>query len=260
MEAGAAPKKSSTGVKVLALGCLGCVGLCVIFAVIGMVIEMLKSPEQRAAERKEREDASSAAHQKTLDTARGLSATFASVARQLPAPDALQELENPAFKGKSIEVTPADAGFFAQFDDVGYVSTRDCPTVWFRSSKLDDAKEVLAKIAKKEDFFDFSVSSADAEVRAKPYFGVFYPVLEKLPKTTSDGKFESGFFDGWIVVVELSTGKPVRIARFQARSSDSVESHSLKVAGVKVAGGIDSAIQEDFRTNFMLAALTAVQK
>jgi hypothetical protein len=256
----AAAPKTSTGRKILAVACAGCLGLCVLFAVLGAVLEALKTPEQRAAEQKAREDASNAAHQKTLDTARALSATFASVARQLPAPDALQELENPAFKGKSIELTPADAGFFAQFDDVGYVSTRDSPTVWFRSSKLDDAKEVLAKIAKKEYFFDVSVTSADEEIRAKPYFGVFYPVLEKLPKTTSDGKFESGFFDGWIVVVEVASGKPVRIARFQARSSDEVESRSLKVAGVRVAGGIDSAIQEDFRTNFTLAALTAVQK
>lgn len=260
MEARPAPPKKSGAGKVVLFGCLGCLGFCVLFTAFAFVREMLKSPEQRAAERRANEELMKASHERVLETGRALSATFAKVARQLPAPDALREIENPAFKGKSVEMTPADAGFFAQFDDVGYVSTRDCPAMWFRSSKLEDAKTVLAQIARKEDFSEASVIGADSAVREKPYFGVFYPVLEKLPKVGKDQKFESGFFDGWIVVVELETGKPVRAVRFQARSSDSVESKSYKVAGVEVAGGAEKAIQEDFKQNFLLAALTAVQK
>jgi hypothetical protein len=253
-----APKKGS---RCLALGCALMLGGCVLLIGVAAVREAMKSPEQKAAEAKARTEHMAALKEKDRQAAVELSRRFAAIARQLPAQSALAELPNPELAGKTVAFTPADPGFFGQFDDTGYVSSRDSPHVWYRSTKLDEAKQYLAKVAKNEDYYFSKVESISDELSKKSYVGVFYPVVDLLPKISEDGKtFVPGLFDGWVVVVDLATAKVVRIARFQARSSDKVKDRHVKVVGIKVGADAQKRLDEDFRTNVLTAALEAIAR
>lgn len=252
-----APAKK--GGRCVALGCAAMLGCCVLFVVFAAVREAMKSPEQKAAEAKARAEHMAGLKQKDAQVARELSRKFAAIARQLPAATALAELPCPELKGKVAQLTPADPGFFGQFDDAGYVLAKDSPHVWCRSSKLDEAKQLLAKVAANQDYYFSRVETVADDLAKKPYLGVFYPVDARLPKVGADGKtFSPGTFDGWVVLVELSTGKPVRITRFTARSSDTVKDRYVKVVGIKVGADMQKALDDDFHQNFLAAALDAI--
>ena len=84
---------------------------------------------------------------------------------------------------------------------------------------------------------------------------------DRQPKVGDDGKtFSPGVFDGWVVVVELATGKAVRIARFTAESSDKVTDRYVRVVGIKVGADMQKALDEDFHQNFFAAALEAIAR
>lgn len=256
---GSPPQGSGKGSRCVLIGCAAGLGLCVILAVIGHVRNALKSPEEKAAEQKAAEDAQAARKQKGLDMARELSRKLAAIARQLPAPNALEEKPAPELKGKVVQMTPADAGFFAQFGDEGYVAAKDSPYAWPRSSHLEQARTVLKKVAEKQDFFVAEVENVVGEIEKRPYVGVFYPVDLRQPALSDDGKtFSRGSFDGWIVLVALETGKPLRQARFTAASSERVEDKYVKVAGVKIGADMKKALQDDFNQNVIAQALNAI--
>jgi hypothetical protein len=249
------------GGKCLGLACLGMVGFCVLFIAFAVIREQLKSPEEKAADAKRWAEIKAADRQKGQEAGLALAKKFAAIAKVLPAPATLAEKPAPELKGKVVKFTSADAGFFGQFDDTGYVAAKDSPYVWYRASKLDEAKGFLKKVAAKEDFYPPSLVNLADEFAEKRYLGVIYPVEVHLPKMAEDKKsFAPGFFDGWVVLVELDTAKIVRQARFTAESSDKISNRGVKIVGIKIAPDAQKKLEENFHTNFFAAALEAIMR
>ena len=115
-----------------------------------------------------------------------------------------------------------------------------------------------------EEWDRAEVSIAARRILAFKYLGVYVPLVYEAPKIVDDKKFDSGYFDGWIILVEASTGKPLGHIRFEAFSSEKIENSRIKVGvgplSVPITGeGIDQKMREDFRDRFFEASDAAVK-
>ncbi len=97
------------------------------------------------------------------------------------------------------------------------------------------------------------------------FLAVYIPLTYEAPRMVDDKKFDSGYFDGWVVLVEAHTGKILGYERFEAISSEKIENSRIKVGlgplSVPVTGeGIEQRIREDFRDRFFEASNAAIQR
>lgn len=86
-----------------------------------------------------------------------------------------------------------------------------------------------------------------------PYLIVFDGTRRRMPEIKGEG-FDSGLFEGRMVVVELKTGKPLCQAPLEVTSSETV---SHRTRGL-LAKDADQAVADDFKDAFRKAAAAAL--
>lgn len=124
--------------------------------------------------------------------------------------------------------------------------------------------ENYGKSSNPEDWDVTEVKEAADKILALNYFTVYVPLIYEPPKMVDDKNFESGYFNGWVILVQANTGEPLGYTRFEALSSEKIESSRFKVGlgplSVPITGKpIEQKMKEDFRNQFFNASYTAIQ-
>ena len=124
--------------------------------------------------------------------------------------------------------------------------------------------ENYAKSQRPEEWDLAEVREASQKILALNYFTVYVPLIYEPPKMLDDKKFESGYFNGWVILVQANTGEPLGYTRFEALSSEKIENSRFKVGigplSVPITGKpIEQEMKEDFRNQFFNASYAAIQ-
>ena len=264
--------------KVLKFGCLGVVGVFVLLLIVGLIGQAMMTPQEKAAQEAKRQAAAAkeeadekAATAKLLSdqqqSADALQRRFTLLRRLLPAPNELAEHlgEPPALKDADHppEVTylPVDYAFLAQFSETGFapIAAPD-PHLWYRGDLLDAVQKALTSDVPPEKR-NAELARVASALDAKGYLAVFFPLAQDWPELDADGKkFVSGYFQGWVVLVDLKRQALVGQTLFEARNSAKVKNRRLTVSGIPIGSGMGSAVASDFTDNFWSAANQAIAK
>ncbi len=104
------------------------------------------------------------------------------------------------------------------------------------------------------------LTQAAQKVLGAPHLIVYVPLRYRAPETAANNTFKGGLFDGFLVVLDGPSGRPLCHARFQAANSDRVEGGiGVKVGGIKVAApSMQARLEEDFRQDFLRSSQTAL--
>lgn len=248
--------------KVAKFGCLGLIGFFIFAAIIGFIIEALETPEQKAAEAAKRAAAiaKEKAGEQATNAANARAATdllhkLTLLRRHLPQGRALHQIAPPARLG-DIDYEPIDYAFLAQFAETGFAPIpANARVPWYRGQIMSDIEETVTTTGQPIEKRNAALAREAAELAAKPYYVVFVPLEEQLPKINADKKtFEEGYFDGWEIVVDSHNDEPLCEVKFEASSSAKVGHTRLTLDGIPLGSGIDSAIGKDFTDNFWNAA------
>jgi hypothetical protein len=257
--------------KFAKVGCLSFVGLFILLAVIGTIGRALMTPEQKAAEAAQQQAAAAkekadeqAATAKRLTTdeqaADGLLRKMTLLRRHLPPIEQVREIPPPASpRLDDVVGEPVDYGFFSQFAETGFTPLPATQTVpWYRGRIMDDIEDALTSEETPEKR-KAKLAQAATDLESKPYYVIFLPLEQELPKVDPDQKtYASGYFNGWEIVVDAKKGEPICQVKFEASSSAHVSKTRLKVEGIPLGSGITSAIGKDFTDNFWAAANKAL--
>ena len=270
--------------KFLKFGCLGVIGVFVLLLIVGLIGRALMTPEEKAAMAAKRQaaEAKAAEEQKAADAqavADEKAAEEKTVAQQkqsaddflrrltllrrcVPAVDQLHEQAAPAGSGVGkITYYPADYGFMTQFAETGFVPlTSDDPNLWYRGTVFDDMQKALTSDLPPEKRNAILAKTA-ADFDTKPYLAVFVPLEQNRPVLDADGKkFTSGYFRGWVILLDSKKQELISETTFEAKNSATVTKYRPKVAGIAIGSGIGSAVASDFTDNFWSAANAAIEK
>ena len=259
--------------KFLKFGCLGSIGLILLLAVIGMIGQAMMSPQEKAAQEAARQAAANkeaadekAAAEKTLsDQKKGaadLLRKLTLIRRCLPGIDQLQEQPAPAGTDLgNVTYYPVDYAFLTQFAETGFVPlASEDPHLWYRGSLMDDVQKALTSNLPPEKR-DEALARAGTDFEAKPYLAVFVPLQQEWPVMDADDKkFVSGYFKGWVILLDARKQQVVSQSRIEAQNSAKVTKTRPTVAGIPIGTGIGAAIASDFTDNFWAAANAAISK
>lgn len=89
-----------------------------------------------------------------------------------------------------------------------------------------------------------------------PYIVIFKDRRRAMPKVSGDDGFDTGYFEGDMVVFERKTGKALCRTSLAVESSEEV-SHKTRGFASKSA---EDALNDDFRKQFSIAASAALKK
>ena len=223
-----------------------------------------ETPQQKAAEAAKQQAAAAKekADEQATNAANARAATdllhkLTLLRRHLPQVETLHEIPPPAKPALGdIDYEPADYAFLAQFAETGFTPIPASARVpWYRGQIIDDIEQTLTTADQTPEKRNAALAHEAADLAAKPYYVVFVPLEEQVPKVNADKKtFEAGYFDGWEIVVDSHTDEPLCEVKFEASSSAKVGHTRLTLDGIPLGSGIDSAIGKDFTDNFWSAA------
>lgn len=233
--------------KGLLIGCGGLIALMIFLSMVSTFVGWLtrESDDQRlareAADKRQAEEAVAAAIAR-LQVAQS----------NFELPDAAQkDVACPVpIDGRTLRITAAE---LAQFRADGVVPSDDLGRQPFRGSEIHAIANRTSE-----------AGQAAGVVNQTQFLLVYVPLRYEPPVLYAEKKtFDSGIFDGFLVVIDAARGQPLCQARFRAESSDKVGGGMrLKVGGVPVTGraSLGDQIRDDFKDNVSKAANRALER
>jgi hypothetical protein len=237
--------------KALGCGAIGCgslIALSLLISVGSFVKTRLNppEPEDKKAEREAAEERKAAETRATaLARLQAASANF-----EAPGPGSKEVRCAVHVGGSTLRMTAAE---LAQFGPNGVTPNADMSDQPFRGSEIHAIANGTSD----------AVQASDGLNRTQ-FLLVYVPLRYAAPILHEEKKtFESGFFDGFLVVMDAARGERVCQTRFKAENSEKVGGGvRLKVVGVPVTGraSLGQQVADDFRENLYEAAGKALAR
>lgn len=239
-------------------GCLiGC-GVVAAIAVLGVVVLVIISvvfkDDIDANTARRRDEAVTG----VADISARLQKAHANVQKLVPL---TQEKACPLNPAAAFKHSPTSLSQLSEFTPAGYLKAIAPPTEWYRSKAIMELTENLEKGPGPEQWDVFEVADQVEEIHALTHLAVIVPEVQELPTVANENTFDSGFFSGWVVLVNFANQEPECYAHFEAENSATIETTEYTVSGVKVGGGdFARAAREDLEKNFWSAAGAAIDR
>lgn len=237
---------TKTGKVVIGIGVL-CVLCCGGPLVALGIQEATMTPEEKAAR--------AAAKQAEMDAGKAVEAGLVALAGKQDAFDPLTWDDTKACDDAQITASLGEYGdktlMLTDFDELDMLARRvggepdyNAPESYFGE---------LRQVRMPGDFtasYGYDPDDSDYRSLSKfPVIGLFVDLEAIEPTTFDDESFEGGWYDGYMVIVDVSTQEPLCWKRFGAENSEVVEFEE----GFSEDYSMKRAIDKDFEKNFKAA-------
>ncbi len=235
-------------------GLIGCAAL-VALGLIGTGLEAVRrarlSPEQRQEEDATAAAARAKAEAETTKLADSVAPRLAELRARLPSPAPAQESTcQETLPGDALVYLPVDFSFLEQFTAAGY-TPKAVPDCWYRAPFFQRLTQCFPDKSYTGKRDDVALAAAARQLGETQFLAVIYPLEQRLPVLHQETKsFDSGVFEGWIVLVDARTMTPLAQTKFSTRSSANISSTRIRIRGIPLGSGPDAKLQADFIDNF----------
>ncbi|HCU23688.1 MAG TPA: hypothetical protein DF383_01625 [Deltaproteobacteria bacterium] len=221
-----------------------------VFSTLGKKAREQITVKQKEQQAKDRE--SIAAYQKKM----------AEFVKKIPDSPTMVEKSCPSsLPWRPASYAAADIDFFKQFSSGNY--PKEERKIWYRSEEFNTLGKNLS-LAKPEEWDTEKMVKAIRSLEQKSYFIVFYPtggiawpVADEATKS-----FRTGYFSGWQIVLDASTGERLCETVLKAANSETVRLRRVRVARfLRVGGGnFQKRIEDNLSDNFWKAVQEGLNK
>lgn len=155
------------------------------------------------------------------------------------------------------EIITISANELNQFADTSLMITNPLPWGPWQDPQVKIFEDTYMTLPKYRN--DFIQIDAGGEIQKKKFAAIFSPVYYREPKLIDKKTFMPGYFDGWMVLMDIKKMKRLGYARFKAMTKlKEINGESLGVGLDPIPVGIplinitdfDEILQKDFKKEF----------
>lgn len=148
---------------------------------------------------------------------------------------------------------PTSIAQLSQYTPQGFIKVPIPLNEWYRSNAITKLSRNMEKGSSAKQWNRSEVEDAIRDIRDHSHIAVYIPRLQEWPESRDGTAFETGVYDGWVVLVDLLSLQPTCHGHFFVMSSESVLSHSGSTS-------LQLAAEEDFERNFWKQAEQTISR
>ena len=243
--------------KKVMVGCLIVFAVLVLILIIAIMLTPQSEKDRIAQERLHRKDTAVMLVNKVVNRFR-----FAQT--RLPQLDeAVIGMHCPPVESVLLSLQPTSIKELKQYTESGFVQDTSLYHEPWLTRRMQIIQQNYGTSLNPDDWDIGEVIETCRQILATNYFTVHVPHEYAAPRMIDDKHFESGYFEGWVILVDAHNGKVMGYQWFEAINSKEIENFRLGVGvgplSIPLTGkDIGSKVKEDFRNRFFEASDRAI--